>query len=163
MHAARDVLADLPDEQRHPAAYHRDPLADTTDPAALAGAVAAVRGYQEAFMGTLYDPNVRRENAARQRTRERVLQAARAGTKPDAEWSDGDLDWIFKGHEHELEEARQISESVSAQRDAAQRAAQEREIIRGLAATVEKEWQQAARRAAYAEARAGTGRRTATS
>lgn len=45
LHASRDVLADIPDELRSPSAYHRDPLAATDDPAALAAAVSAARGY----------------------------------------------------------------------------------------------------------------------
>lgn len=45
LHASRDVLADLPDDLHHPGYNHRDPLADTDDPAALAAAVSASRGY----------------------------------------------------------------------------------------------------------------------
>lgn len=41
LNVAHELVGDLPDELRHPAAYHRDPLADETDPDKLAAAVLA--------------------------------------------------------------------------------------------------------------------------
>ncbi|MDX8151871.1 hypothetical protein SK069_09725 [Patulibacter brassicae] len=42
---AHEIIDSLPAALQHPGANHRDPLADVHDPAGLAAAVAAVRGY----------------------------------------------------------------------------------------------------------------------
>lgn len=103
-------------------------------------------------MGTLYDPNTSRDAAAKARGRERVMRDARGGTVPDRVMSDHDIAWMFDGHEPELAEARRLAAAAQDRNIANEQAAQEREIIRGLADQIEKEWQQAAKRAAYAEA-----------
>lgn len=103
-------------------------------------------------MGTLYDPTTARDIDAKRRGRERVLRDARQGDSPDARWSARDLEWMFAGREDELVEARRVAKAAAERQRARDVAAQERDIIRGLAEQIEEEWRQAAKRAAYEEA-----------
>ena len=111
-------------------------------------------------MSTFGAPGRSRETTEaewRERARERVRRAARAGRSPRERFSDDDLAYAFTGHQEELEQLEQLAADVVARRRGQRRSIEQSRALQYETEKVLAEWDQERRTKAEAEARRRLG------